>query len=561
MAAIEQLSGNICPVIFVGDGRGGKSYLASRLVGEEGAFVSCDSAEPVTEGIDICISQEGDSECTLIVLDCEGGNNAMAPIRTLVNVFGLLIGTEVIFVANGSFTEQSLQTLCTSLAARSLIHLGNESRLPIQRLSFVVNKNTLRYTSSALEDILNQSYDDASRQELRHTVREAFPSRSFFTMPVMGLPDFEEKVLAFRESVLKQQTPLTLGGIHVDGRQLSGLMQLVVKEMASANEISFPSINRFVVLDGFLLPLTKYVLEEARKTLPEVTEFDATLPERPWCQEALESFDTECMHVSQASLVAEARQILEERLLSLWKEVLRDNEVLGDKIKEVLSETREEVVSQRQESLGGQGLLRYLNVTRQLRRVEIRSVVHRVHGRSVETSEWKPTGELVQRTAESAFEFLTELPFLEGRLLKRSPSVIRAVLSPLNMQQQVRTCTLKDGHFIWWKYASSDPPVEANGCINFLVHHAKVLPDPSSSTCFIIAPSSSDGWNNTSSFTGGQFREFYFDACNCDVSRDKWVEAIQQHIDFGRLAAKQLGFQSIVKVYRPKFNELHGSFN
>ena len=70
----ESGEGRICPVIFVGDGRAGKSYLASCLVGTEAwgltkrrragwasedclslledTFVSSDSAESVTEGID-----------------------------------------------------------------------------------------------------------------------------------------------------------------------------------------------------------------------------------------------------------------------------------------------------------------------------------------------------------------------------------------------------------------------------------------------------------------------------------------------------------------------------
>ncbi|CAK0897618.1 unnamed protein product [Prorocentrum cordatum] len=92
----------------------------------------------------------------LIVLDCEGGNNAMANIRSLVNVFGIVVGTEVVFVANSMASEQALQNLGATLAARSMIRLDGAAALTEQHLVFAVNKNTLKYQGSALEKILNQ---------------------------------------------------------------------------------------------------------------------------------------------------------------------------------------------------------------------------------------------------------------------------------------------------------------------------------------------------------------------------------------------------------------------
>mmetsp|Transcript_152230 Transcript_152230/g.268792 ORF Transcript_152230/g.268792 Transcript_152230/m.268792 type:complete len:121 (-) Transcript_152230:14-376(-) len=87
---IKGVSGPICPVIFIGDGRGGKSYLASRIAGDEESFTSSDSAEPVTEGIDVVfrsvskvLEEAGEKvepsrkDEQLLILDCEGGNNAM----------------------------------------------------------------------------------------------------------------------------------------------------------------------------------------------------------------------------------------------------------------------------------------------------------------------------------------------------------------------------------------------------------------------------------------------------------------------------------------------------
>merc|ERR1719277_1249009 len=96
----------------------------------------------------------------MLVLDCEGGNNAMAAIRTLVNVFGIVMGIEVVFVAGGSFSEAALQNLGASLAARSLIRLDSASSLPDQRLIFVVNKTTLNYDQDTLEKTLRAEQID-----------------------------------------------------------------------------------------------------------------------------------------------------------------------------------------------------------------------------------------------------------------------------------------------------------------------------------------------------------------------------------------------------------------
>eukprot|EP00439_Symbiodinium_sp_Y106_P064768 s59_g10.t1 len=159
----ESGEGRICPVIFVGDGRAGKSYLASCLVGTEDTFVSSDSAESVTEGIDaVAVPVDGD---TLLILDCEGGNNAMAAIRSLVNVFGLLLGSQALLQRKGVWTVVVNGRLCVSLAARSLLRLDESCKLPEQELVFVVNKNTLKYEGSALEKILQQQFDDPGRQD------------------------------------------------------------------------------------------------------------------------------------------------------------------------------------------------------------------------------------------------------------------------------------------------------------------------------------------------------------------------------------------------------------
>lgn len=555
LEAIKALPGRICPIIFVGDGRGGKSYLASRVLGADDAFVSSDTCEPVTEGIDMIavpvqpLLADG-SECTegeyLLMLDCEGGNNAMAAIRTLVNVFGIVLGTEVVFVANGMASEQALQNLGASLAARSLIRLDGESRFPEQRLIFVVNKNTLKYEASALEKILDQKLDDPGRQELRDSVRTAFPERQFFAVPLMGMPRFEETLSTLRAKIIEGRKPLTMGGAPVHGEELCGLLELIVSEVQRTSQVSFMSMNRFVIFDGFLAPLVRQLAEEAQAGLPRLEDWDADLESKDPRKAALQKFDEAVAHIAHKALVDEARTLLDERLSLAWAEVERANNAFGEQIQEVVQEQREVIAERLKSVIGGKGLLKKVTVTKMNVMLEIRAVIHRKRGGEPECSPWAAAGALVTRMEESAFNRFSQLPVIRGTLQKRSPNLMRAMLKWVNVQNQGRICILQDGHFLWWTPEAHKDKSEAKGCINFLIHHAEVVADKSYPTIFTIRPANG-GWSDTTSFTGGGKREFHFSADDCEVSRDQWVAAISKHIEFGNLAREQLGEEKIMR--------------
>ncbi|CAE7474648.1 GBP7 [Symbiodinium sp. CCMP2456] len=552
---VRELTGRICPVIFVGDGRAGKSYLASCLVGTEDAFVSSDSAESVTEGIDaVAVPVDGD---TLLILDCEGGNNAMAAIRSLVNVFGLLLGSQVVFVANGMATEQALQTLGVSLAARSLLRLDESCKLPEQELVFVVNKNTLRYEGSALEKILQQQFDDPGRQELRDTVRECFPDRSFFTVPLMGMPTFDESVSALRSHLVARRKPLEMGGVHVTGRHLAGVMELVVAEVRKSQQVNVPSMNRYVIYEGFLVPLTQDLTEFAQSQLPELSDYDPRLEERSPIEGSLNRFDQACSHLTCEALKREARQLLSSKLWDLWSWLEAKNEVLGNEIRDSVQETREIEISNAKALVGGAGLLREVVVTKQLFREEGRAVLHRKKGGNPECLPWKSLGTTVTRTKEFAFDSLPALPKLRGSLLKTSPNRLRAMLRLLGVDQQPRVCVVQDGHFMWFDDEGVSTKGQAKGCINFLVHRAQIRKDVAAETAFVISPAEPHGWREPSSFTGDARRSFCFDACDVETCT-QWVETIAEHIRFGNLAAEQMGAALgwHVKVQKPMLSQL-----
>lgn len=573
---IKQLQGHICPIIFIGDGRSGKSYLASRLLDIDDVFVSSDSADPVTEGVDMIMvptrtllgptdtnTLDGVQDEQILVLDCEGGNNAMAAIRTLVNVFGIVLGTVVVFVANGMATEAALQNMNASLAARSLIRLDGNSQLPTQDLVFVVNKNTLRYDTSALEKILDQKYDDPGRQELREVVRSAFPRRDFFAVPLMGMPDFEPAVGRLRGHLVEARRPLVVGGVSVSGTQLAGLLNLLVSEIRKTNEVSFPSMKRCVIFDGFLAPLVNKLADDFRAALPQLDDYDPELSSRDSREMVVSSFNEASAHLAhEAMLRDEARALLQERLGVLWREVEMANEAFGNEVFFVAQEEREALVSSRKLPVRQRGLLKKIVVMLQTLNVESRAVVHKKRGGDPECSDWTFTMRTIQRLEESAFESLNKLPIIKGHLYKHSPSMLRSMLRFMSGHQQTRICILKEGHFVWWESEAALTGGSANGCINFFVHRAQIEADEDPAT-FTIRPSAQVGrWEMADNcFTGGATRTFHFDASTCEVTRDDWVEAIRQHIEFADLAREQLGTTRLldsIRIYRPTVADIEG---
>mmetsp|Transcript_66942 Transcript_66942/g.143130 ORF Transcript_66942/g.143130 Transcript_66942/m.143130 type:complete len:608 (+) Transcript_66942:76-1899(+) len=574
IAVIKALPGLICPVIFIGDGRSGKSFLASHLLGDPNAFVSDDTAEPVTEGIDIVVApvssllggdgtaQEGEH---VLVLDCEGGNNAIGAIRTLVNVFGIILGTTVVFVVAGMASEQALQNLGASLAARTLIRFHGKSSLRDQQLFFIVNRNHLKYDDSTLETMLaprktkkkkQQTSDDAARNELRESIRDAFAQRYFIAVPVMGMPGSHEQIEAMQKQILSNRKALTISGTHVSGEQLCSILGLIVEDIKMTNEVSFGSINRLVVYDGFLEPVAIRLYQKVKEGLPRLHDYDPDLGKYDPRQDAMDKFEDEVSHIAFKGLVDEARTLLREHIDRCWTEVERANDALGDQVEGVSHEYRDVQVDRSQAAIGGRGLLKLVVVDKVQCRVETRAVVHRRRGGDPDCSPWSDTGTRKEFIEQSAFEALDDLPVITAKLKKQSPHVMRTMLKSFGMSSQPRLCMVKDGHFLWWDPDDKEAShAEAKGCINFLVHGAEVVADPSSETSFTIRPATS--WASPHSFSGGQHRQFHFDAEECEVHRDRWVEAIARHIDFGKLASEQLGRKSVIHqvgVFRPSLS-------
>lgn len=251
--AINRLPGPVLPIAFVGDGRSGKSFLATRLAELDEAFPQDDSDVAVTDGIDAMILPYHPGH--MVVMDCEGGNNAMSKSHSIVTVVGALLATSLIFVTDGKASEAAIEALSMMLQERALIRCDGTGSLAAQTLLFVVNQNRLRYQDDTLEKILDAKHDE-ERVELRELIAKAYPEdhRFFYTVPGDHRPDFEEKWNKLRDGIHNTMKPLKMGKLWMTGAQMGNMLTKIESELRTRGKVSLPSLHRHVILDTWLKP-------------------------------------------------------------------------------------------------------------------------------------------------------------------------------------------------------------------------------------------------------------------------------------------------------------------
>jgi len=346
-----------------------------------------------------------------------------------------------------------------------------------------------------------------------------------------------------------------MGGMPVAGRQLAGVMELIVAEVKKSEEISVPSMNRYVIFEGFLMPLINDLVQLGQGQMPQLEDYDPALAERNPISTILERFEESCAHIRHEGLRDEAKQQLEIKLRDLWQWVEAKNEAFGNEISDTVQEKRELELTRSKSVVGGVGLLKDIVVTKKLCREEERTVLYRKKG-EFESLEWKSSGSTVTRTVEWAFDTLP--PSCRGFLRKASPNSLRAMLRIISWDRQPRICVVQDGHFLWFDEESATAKGQAKGCINFFMHKASIRQDERNPNAFIIAPAEPQGWHDPSSFTGNAYRSFFFDASDSEVSCADWVSTIEENINFANLAAEQMGSELFrqVKVFKPSWTDL-----
>jgi hypothetical protein len=357
--ALASLPPPVSVVTLLGDGRCGKSTLASRLIDDERlVFPVGDTGAAVTEGIDMCIVPRGGvAEGSLVVLDCEGGNNPTGVIRGAVDLVAMLASTLTVQVVWGQMSEGQLLQIGQGIATRDRLLLGNtptSQRLPSQQLLMVVNGCHLRYSSDQLNKTFLEVHTgtSAARNELRANIKKTFKSINFHTVPPEKDFSYLSQLESLRTAVSEQCCPAALSGVRLSGAQITEMLKSIVSELRLAGSVPVPSVFRHVIYDHLLKPLVNQLMATFKQSLPDLSdgEFRPMLPDTR--HDAMTAFDKETSELTHHDLVGEAREDLRKRADVAWQRVMDQNEAIGEQDRDVSTEsemryshTEERVVS------------------------------------------------------------------------------------------------------------------------------------------------------------------------------------------------------------------------
>merc|ERR1711937_561076 len=149
-----------------------------------------------------------------------------------------------------------------------------------------------------------------------------------------------------------------------------------------------------------------------------------------------------------------------------------------------------------------------------------------------------------------------------GHLRKKSRPANAAsccALSNLSRYQQ-RYFVLRRMHLFWWKSKMNFlKGEECRGCLNLLVHHAGCKVDDGHASRFVLHPRNGI-WNMPSSFNGGSDRDFILDCRGSEHSREKWLTALEAHLNHAEEVVKMLGQEWIennAEVKKLSFESMH----
>jgi GTPase SAR1 family protein len=345
-AGLEALAGLPPPVSVVnllGDGRCGKSTLASRLVHDSDAvFPVGDTGTAVTEGIDMCIIPRADGDGSIVILDCEGGNNPTGAIHSAVDLAAMLVTTLTVQVVWGQTSEGQLLQIGQAIASRDRLLVGDrQQQFPAQRLLLVVNGCHLQYSTDHLNKTFIECHSgaEASRNELRSNIKRAYSKIDFFTVPVEGEPTYNSRLEQFKRKVPEQCAPVCLAGSRLSGAQIAEMLKTAVSQLRAAGNVPIPSVFRHVLYDNMLQPLILRLAKDFEADLPDLSdgEFRPFLPDKR--QDVYIVFDRETQQLTHGELVVEAREELRKMVEAAWTRVFKENSAIGEQNRDVSTES------------------------------------------------------------------------------------------------------------------------------------------------------------------------------------------------------------------------------
>lgn len=334
-------------VALLGDGRCGKSTLASRLINpdfqdpDSSVFAVGDTGQSVTEGVDICVTTGGASGSgSLAVLDCEGGNNPTATIRSAVDLVAMLASTLTVQVVWGQMSEGQLMQIGQILASRDRLLVDCKSTSK-PRLLIVVNGCHLKYDNQHLTDTFEETHGESekSRNELRRHIKNAYEKIDFCTVPLEVNKAYAEELQTFRQAVAENCQPLKLGGSLLSGAQVGEMVMKVVTELSNVGVVPIPSVFRHVIFDHMLMPHVERLSKEFEASLPDLSDNDYRSDLVDPRFEFSKAFSRLTEHLTHKDFVEEAHEHLQRRMEHSWNTVVQRNTAIGDQVRDVTTES------------------------------------------------------------------------------------------------------------------------------------------------------------------------------------------------------------------------------
>lgn len=345
IAALEALPAPVRITAFMGDGRCGKSTLAGKLGHGDSIFPVGGTGLPVTNGIDLWVvprSEDSTIDGSLVVLDCEGGNDPTGAIRNVVDLVAMLASTLTVQVVWGQTSEAQLQQIGQGLDNLDRILVGQPScpGLPTQRLLLVVRGCHEQYSPDHLRATFLENHNGAqeSRNELRAHIERAYPQIDFLTFPLESHASYPAQLEAFRGSVASNCLPATLAGSTLSGAQIAEVTKMAVREVQTSGVVPVVDVFRHVIYARMLVPLRDRLASEFHGVLEKLDNGDYR-PDLPDMRcEMLHNFDDESMHLTHTEFVCAARDELEQTLDLSWRLASEKNQAYGEQIRDTTTE-------------------------------------------------------------------------------------------------------------------------------------------------------------------------------------------------------------------------------
>lgn len=282
--ALMQIKGPIGVVSVCGRAKQGKSFLLNQLLGRSTGFQVGSTHQPCTKGIWIWSeplkrAALGGTECSLVLLDCEGIDAYDQTGTYSAQIFSLAILLSSLFVYNqmGVIDEAALD--CLSLVSEMTKHIhvkasGEKETVPdlghfspvfvwLLRDFYLDLKedNTkitpCNYLELALRPVLGSRKDVAARNKIRESIRALFPNRECFTLvsPLNNeadlqhldrvlldkyRPEFLSGLNMLAKFVFERTKPKQVGGTVMTGPILVGITKSFLD---SLNRGAVPTIS------------------------------------------------------------------------------------------------------------------------------------------------------------------------------------------------------------------------------------------------------------------------------------------------------------------------------